>query len=117
MNRRLLRLVPIGGVLTAVSLAFAGSAAAGGGGFPPPGNYTFKDTGAFASYEIAPPGPITGGDSVFLSVDRGVQTFDRLIGAVDHHDRAVVVRVLNVHRLAGFLRREIARIGIEIVVV
>lgn len=75
MNKRLLRLLPIAGGLTALSLAFAGSAAAGGGGFPPPGNYTFDDTGAFASYQLAPPGPIGGGDFVFLSVDRGVQTF------------------------------------------
>jgi hypothetical protein len=75
MNKRLLRLVTVGGGLTALSLAFAGSALAGGGGFPPPGSYALKDTGAFASYEIAPPGPITGGDYVYLSVDRGVQTF------------------------------------------
>src|SRR6202165_3649539 len=74
MNKRLRRLVPIGGALAALSLAFAGSALAGGGGFPPPGNYTFKDMAAFASYQIAPPGP-TGGDFVFVSVDRGVQTF------------------------------------------
>jgi hypothetical protein len=75
MNKRLLRLFPIGGGLTALSLAFAGGAVAGGGGFPPPGNYTFNDTSAFASYEISPPGPTGGGDLVFLSVDRGLQTF------------------------------------------
>jgi hypothetical protein len=74
MNKKWLRLLSVGGGLTALSLALAGSALAGGGGFPPPGNYTFKDTGASASYEIAPPGP-TGGDFLFLSVDRGVQTF------------------------------------------
>jgi hypothetical protein len=76
MNKRLRRMVPIGGALAALSLAFAGSAAAGGGGgFPPPGDYTFNDTGAFASYQIVPPGPTSGGDYLFLNVDRGVQTF------------------------------------------
>lgn len=75
MNKQWLRLLSVGGGLAALSLALAGSALAGGGGFPPPGNYTFNDTAAFASYQIAPPGPTSGGDYLFLSVDRGVQTF------------------------------------------
>lgn len=88
MNKRFRRLVPISGVLAALSLAFAGSALAGGGGFPPPGNYTFNDTSAFASYQITPPGPTGGGDFVFLGVDRGLQTF-RPRGADENESQVI----------------------------
>ena len=40
-----------------------------------------------------------------------------MVGAVDDHDGLVVVRVLDVKRLAGFLYGEVSGIGVEIVIV
>lgn len=64
------RLLPVAGVLGAMSIALAGSAAAGGGGgYGGPGKFTFTDTNAYASLSDS-----TGAySSVF--VDRGYQSF------------------------------------------
>ena len=50
-------------------------------------------------------------------MDARMQSPNRLIGAIHHHDGPIVIRVLNMQRFTGLLRGKVSGAGIQIVVI
>ncbi|MDQ6878965.1 MAG: hypothetical protein M3082_15005 [Candidatus Dormibacteraeota bacterium] len=95
------RLFLVVSIVVTGSLGLAAAAiAAGGGGGLPPGNYTFKDTGAFAAFGV--PVTPTGPPQFIIAVDRSHSDFRPKSGPHQVYDTTTVVIQISTAKINGF---------------